>query len=343
LLIGTIIATLWPDQTEIGDARERLSWKGCTVTQRHDEAARAAWLYFVAGRTQDEIAIQLDLSRQAVQRLVALAVSEKLIKFRLDHPIASCEELAVALVERHGLEFCDVTPSDRDAPGSIAGIAVAAAVRLQRLLASKAPTIICVGTGRTLRAATEELEGLNRPQHKIVSLVGAMAAEGHASPYDVVMRLGDKCGAPRYPIPAPAVTATIEDREALQKQGSFSVLRDLREQARASFVGISEIGWQSPIHRDGFVTDADISALVEAGAVGEITGWSFDASGRILDIAVNRRVASMPLESPPKHLTVVVGGGPQKVGAIVAALKGRLASALITDEATAKALVDATG
>ena len=307
--------------------------------KRRDDAARAAWLYFIGGRTQDEIAAQLDLSRQAVQRLVALAVSEKLIKFRLDYPIASCAELAASLAERHGLEFCDVTPSDPDAPESRAGIAVAAAMRLQRLLATKAPLVICVGTGRTLWATVEELDALDRPQHKIVSLVGAMAAAGHASPYDVVMRLGDKFGAQRYPMPAPVLTETVADREALQSQRAFKVLRELREQARASFVGISEIGWQAPLHRDGFITDADISALVDAGAVGEITGWSFDAKGRPLDSPVNQRVASLPLEIPPIRLTVVVGGGPQKVAPLKAALTGRLASALVTDEATAKALV----
>ena len=307
--------------------------------RRRDDAARAAWLYFIGGRTQDEIAAQLDLSRQAVQRLVALAVSEKLIKFRLDYPIASCAELAASLAERHGLEFCDVTPSDPDAPESRAGIAVATAQRMQRLLASKAPSVICVGTGRTLWATLGELDALDRPQHKVVSLVGAMAAAGHASPYDVVMRLGDKFGAQRYPMPAPVLTETVADREALQSQRAFTVLRKLREQARASFVGISEVGWQAPLHRDGFMTDADISALVDAGAVGEITGWSFDAAGRPLDCPVNERVASLPLEIPPKRLTVVVGGGPQKVAPIRAALSGRLASALITDEATAAALM----
>lgn len=310
------------------------------VDKRRDDAARAAWLYFIGGRTQDEIAAQLDLSRQAVQRLVALAVSEKLIKFRLDHPIASCTELAAALSDRYGLEFCDVTPSDNDAPGSIAGVAVATAVRLQRLLTSKAPMVICVGTGRTLRAAVEELDALDRPQHKVVSLVGAMAAGGQASPYDVVMRLGDKVGAQRYPMPAPVLTETIADREALQSQRAFAVLRELRDQARASFVGISEVGWQSPIHRDGFMSDADVTALIEAGATGEITGWAFDAEGRPLDIPVNQRVASLPLEIPPQRLTVVVGAGAKKVLPLRAALKGRLVSALITDETTASALLD---
>lgn len=152
------------------------------------------------------------------------------------------------------------------------------------------------------------------------------------------MRLGDKIGARRYPMPAPVLTETVADREALQSQRAFKVLRELQEQARVSFVGISEVGWQSPMHRDGFVTDADISALIEAGAVGEITGWSFDDTGWPLDSPVNQRVASLPLEIPPRRLTVVVGSGPRKVKPLHAALKGRLASALITDEATAKAL-----
>jgi len=307
--------------------------------RRRDDAARAAWLYFIGGRTQDEIAAQLDLSRQAVQRLVALAVSEKMIKFRLDHPVAACTELSARLTDRFALEFCDVTPSDPAAPGSTAGVAVAAAVRLQRLLARKAPVTICVGTGRTLRAAVEELDTLDRPQHRVVSLVGAMAAGGQASPYDVVMRLADKAGAQRYPMPAPVLTETVSDRKVLQSQRAFKVLRELRDQADASFVGIGEIAWRAPIHRDGFLSDADISSLIDAGAIGEITGWSFDAAGQPLNDPVNRRVASLPLETPPKRLTVVVGGGKKKVAALKAALTGQLASALITDEATAKALL----
>ena len=54
---------------------------------RLDDAARAGWLYYVAGNTQDEIAHKLGVSRQTAQRLVAMAVSERLVKVRLDHPI----------------------------------------------------------------------------------------------------------------------------------------------------------------------------------------------------------------------------------------------------------------
>ena len=85
---------------------------------RLDDAARAGWLYCVAGNTQDEIARKLGVS---------LAVSEKLIKFRLDHPIARCMELSRQLSHRFGLQSCEIVPSDPGAPESITGVAIAGA------------------------------------------------------------------------------------------------------------------------------------------------------------------------------------------------------------------------
>ena len=44
-----------------------------------DEAARAGWLYYVAGMTQDQIATELGVSRQRAQRLVSKAMAEGLV------------------------------------------------------------------------------------------------------------------------------------------------------------------------------------------------------------------------------------------------------------------------
>jgi len=41
-----------------------------------DEAARAGWLSYVGGLTQDQIAAELGVSRQRVQRLVSRALAE---------------------------------------------------------------------------------------------------------------------------------------------------------------------------------------------------------------------------------------------------------------------------
>ena len=74
-----------------------------TSINRLDDAARAGWLYYVAGNTQEEIASKLGISRQSAQRLVSLSVSEGLIKVRLDHPIGRCMDLAARLRSRFGL------------------------------------------------------------------------------------------------------------------------------------------------------------------------------------------------------------------------------------------------
>ena len=79
---------------------------------RLDDAARAGWLYYVAGNTQDQIATKLGVSRQSAQRLVSRAVSEGLVKVRIDHPIGRCMDLSARLKERFGLAFCDVVPTD---------------------------------------------------------------------------------------------------------------------------------------------------------------------------------------------------------------------------------------
>ena len=77
---------------------------------RLDEAARTGWLYYIAGQTQDEIAKRLKVSRATVQRLVSLCLSERLITFRLEHPIAACMDLATQLVDRFKLRTCEIVP-----------------------------------------------------------------------------------------------------------------------------------------------------------------------------------------------------------------------------------------
>ncbi len=80
---------------------------------RHDDAARAGWLYYVAGNTQDQIAAKLGVSRQSAQRLVSLAVSEGLIKVRLDHPHRQLHRPRRASCRRASRSTCvEVVPSD---------------------------------------------------------------------------------------------------------------------------------------------------------------------------------------------------------------------------------------
>ena len=112
---------------------------------RLDEAARAGWLYFIAGHTQDEIAKMLQVSRASAQRLVSLCLAERLITFRLEHPIAACMELAARLKDLFHLAHCEVVPTDPTAPLSAAGIAERGANILESTLRTEKPAIVALG------------------------------------------------------------------------------------------------------------------------------------------------------------------------------------------------------
>lgn len=307
-------------------------------SSRLDEAARAGWLYYIAGNTQDEIAGKLGVSRQTAQRLVSLAVSERLIKVRLDHPIAKCLDLSRRLCDRYELQLCEVVPADPASPSTTIGVAEATAAELERRLQSQHPIVLAMGSGRTLRAAVEQLPPMECPQHKIVSLVGNIAPDGSASFYDVIIRIADAVRAPHYPMPLPVIAATTHEKQLLLSQKSVASVIDLARQADVTFVGIGQIGESAPLVQDGFVTPAEMGALAKAGAVGEIVGWAFDAKGTLIDGLTNDRVASVPLDQPAGRLVIGAGMGSFKAQAIKAALRGRLINGLITNEATAELL-----
>ena len=306
---------------------------------RVDEAARAGWLYYIAGNTQDEIAVKLGVSRQTAQRLVSLAVSQRLIKVRLDHPIAKCLDLSRRLVDKYPLQLCEVVPADPASPSTTLGVAEAMAAELERRLESQHPIIVAMGSGRTLRAAVEQLPPMDCPQHKIVSLVGNIAPDGSASFYDVIMRIADAVRAPHYPLPLPVIASTTHEKALFLTQKSVISVVDLAKQADVTFVGVGQMGDSAPLVQDGFVNAAEMRALVKAGAVGEIVGWAFDAKGNLIEGLTNDRVASVALDQPATRLVIAVAMGVFKAKALKAALAGQLITGLITNEITAELLL----
>lgn len=306
---------------------------------RLDDAARAGWLYYVAGNTQDEIARKLGVSRQSAQRLVSLAVSERLVKVRLDHPIARCMELSARLTERFGLKSCEIVPSDPDAPSSTVGIAIAAAAEMERHFRSPQPKIIAYGTGRSLRASVDQLPAMDCPQHRVVSLLGNMMSDGSASAYNVIIRLADRINARHYPMPLPVFARSREELHLLHNQEAVHNILDLIRQADAIFVGIGNMGPTAPLAVDGFVSLDEMRALENAGATGEITSWVYDRNGVLIEGLTNDLVASAPLGRAGEKPVYGIAAGDAKVPAMLGALTGKLINCLITNETTAEHLL----
>ena len=85
-----------------------------------------------------------------------------------------------------------------------------------------------------------------------------------------------------------------------------------------------------------------MKALVEAGAVGDIAARYFDESGQPVDHPLDRRLIGLRLaEIAAIRSRVVAAGGPDKLPALEVLLRAGLATVLVTDAASAAALIHA--
>lgn len=307
-----------------------------------DDAARAGWLYYVGGLTQDQIARELGVSRQRAQRLVSRAMAERLIHVRLEHRVSSCLDLEAAMTRRFGLRLCRVAPSLGVDIDPLPSIAPTAAAEMERVLRSATPLVIALGTGRTLRATVEELTSMECEQHRIVSLNGNISPDGSASYYDVIMRIADRVRAPHYPMPMPVIAQSTEERDLFHSLKPIQSVLRLARGADVTFVGVGQMSNDAPLLKDGFITAAELAEMQAQGAAGEVAGWVYDSHGQYLETSINQRVAGVRVTAEEGRTAVAIAGGANKLTALIAGLKGRIFNGLITDELTARKLLAAS-
>jgi DNA-binding transcriptional regulator LsrR (DeoR family) len=84
-----------------------------------------------------------------------------------------------------------------------------------------------------------------------------------------------------------------------------------------------------------------MESLIESGVAGDIVAHQFDEYGRWMDIPANRRAISLDADSLRRIPRVIaVSGGVSKARAILAGLRGRLCTCLVTDARTAQAVLE---
>ena len=115
-------------------------------------AIRAAWLSFVGGRTQGEIAAQLGVSPAKVHRLIAHAQKAGHVKFQIDGRPMECLQLERELTSHFDLSNCIIAPDvgSGDEDAALRAVAVSAAQFLSGLLGGAGVKRLGVGMGRTL-------------------------------------------------------------------------------------------------------------------------------------------------------------------------------------------------
>src|SRR4051794_11028838 len=87
-----------------------MEWNGSMTDADDSLAVRAAWLHYVGGLTQADVARRLGLPSVKTHRLIARAVADGVVKVTIDGDIAECVELETRLAAKFGLDYCEVAP-----------------------------------------------------------------------------------------------------------------------------------------------------------------------------------------------------------------------------------------
>ena len=127
-------------------------------------------------------------------------------------------------------------------------------------------------------------------------------------------------------------------------------MRDVLLAASAADVAVVGIGSvnqkrDATILRSGYISEGEQLMYARKGAVGDILGYFLQADGeQVDDLPIHRELLGISLTELAQLPTIVgVAGGEDKADAIYAALRGRRINGLVTEEATARAVLALAG
>lgn len=314
-----------------------------SVLLRDDEssmAARAAWLHYAGGLTQTEVAKRLGLTSLKAHRLITKANQDGLIKVFIDGDVSECVELETALMKRFGLETCEVVPEFDDHDLPLRALGIAGAQFLKREFERGGAQLIGVGHGRTLAASVEYLPRLMIGATRFVSLLGGLTRKFSANPHDVIHRLAERTGAEAYVMPVPMFANSVEDRAVLLGQKGIAEVFDLARSADLLIAGIGTAVQEASLVATGMIGRAEMEEVRRGGGVGELLGHFFARDGRPFETPLSGRALALGRNDLRNRRIVAIAGGRIKMPAIRAVLASRMLSGLITDERTARTLVE---
>lgn len=301
---------------------------------------RAAWLHYVGGLRQAEVAERLGVPSVKAHRLIARAAAEGAVKVSIEGDIIECIELEQALVARYGLTTCEIAPDLDELGLPLRALGTAGAARLRRWLEGGEEHTIGIGHGRTLAEAVRTMPRLATDGLSFVSLLGGLTRNFAANPHDVMHLLAEKTGARAYVMPVPFFANTAEDREVLLAQRGVAEVFAMAQGAPLKIVGIGTVQADTQLVTSGMIEAAEIEAISDAGGVGEMLGHFFDASGRVLDTPLTSRTLAVSIDTSRSDRIIALAGGAEKIAPLRAVLNSGRLSGLISDERTARALLD---
>jgi len=298
-------------------------------------------LYYEDGLNQQEIAKRLGISRPHVSRMLTAAKNEGIVRISINNPFSTEQELERTFIETFGIHDALIVESaDSGGDKLYEQLGRTSAALMESVL--KDGDIVGVMAGRTIASVAEQMDYFPREGLQFVPLVGGWGSEGaswHAS--SNTMAFAGKLKAKYWLMHAPAVVANEATGALLRQEPEIGKVLQLAQRSRVAVVSIGEAGEQATMVTSGSFSADEMARLRERGAAANLCGSFLDGNGQEMAYPGSGRfigLTAAELRGIPN--VIAIAGGLSKVEAITAVLRGRWIDILVTDAATARAVMD---
>lgn len=308
--------------------------------EKMDKVIEAAKLYYLLDYTQNEIANKLGVSRPTVSRLLKRAKLEGIVQIKICDSVDDAEHLARQLEQKFGLKKAVIASIPQYEDQIIKTyIGLKAAEYLDSIV--KEDDIIGVTWGTTLYHVAVELKQKLVNNVKVVQLKGGIShSETHTYVSEILYLFGKAFNTTPLHLPLPAIVDHVVVKQAMMADRHIKKVLDMGKKANIAIFTCGPIKSESLLFQMGYFTEEDIDMLYSK-AVGDISSRFFDKNGHICNESLNDRTLGINLEElRDKEYSILIAGGAQKIDSIYGALKGKFANVLITDQFSARFLLD---
>ncbi|KAA9368620.1 MULTISPECIES: sugar-binding transcriptional regulator [Ochrobactrum] len=302
------------------------------------ERARVAWLYFIGGQTQQEIAQRLNITRLKVNKIIGQVRESGQIQISVSLPLSDCVELAEKVAARYGLADAVVVPDLDDFLEQKRVIGEAAGTMAGELIDGR-DMGVGIASGRTLSFAVRSLRAKPKPESWVVGLTGGVTSGSSTNTFEVATDFARALGVECHYLTAPIYCANRESRNAILLSDELTDVLARTEIADIGLVSCGPLTSETSLTHIRVVKD-NLDAVLKLGAVGEFLGYFLDAQGRPIDHFLNDSIIALPPDKLKlKPASVLVSGGLNKIPIIRAILRGGYVNRLVTNEGVARALL----
>lgn len=305
-----------------------------------NKVIEAAKLYYLLDYNQSEIAKILGISRPTVSRILQQAKDEGIVQIKIMDPTEDIEQLSKELERKFQLKKAVVAQIPQFEDNIIKNyLGEKAAAYLDDSV--KDQDIIGVTWGTTLYHVAIELKQKFVRDVKVVQLKGGVShAETNTYASEILYLFGKAYNTTPLHLPLPAIVDHVVVKQAMEADRHIRKILELGKQANIALFTIGPVKTESLLFQLGYFTEDDLKTLYPR-AVGDICSRFFDREGKICNPSLNERTLGIDLEDlKNKEQSILVAGGANKIEGIYGAIKGGYANVLVTDQFTARFLLD---